>query len=69
VAAAQKAPGCFGARMTGAGLAGCAVALIEASASAAFVAETERAYRARTSLEATVHLSSPCGGADVKAVG
>ena len=65
----QGAPGCHGARMTGAGLAGCAVALVEESASAAFVAETEQTYRARTSLEATVHLSSPCGGADVKAVG
>ena len=69
VAAAQEAPGCHGARMTGAGLAGCAVALVEESASAAFVAETEQVYRARSGLQATVHLSSPCGGADVKAVG
>ncbi len=69
VAAAQQAPGCFGARMTGAGLAGCAVALVEESASAAFAAETEQAYGARSGLPATVHLSSPCGGADVKAVG
>jgi galactokinase len=69
VAAAQEAPGCHGARMTGAGLAGCAVALVEEAAAAAFVAETERAYRARTSLEATVHLSRPCGGADVKVLG
>jgi galactokinase len=68
VAAAQEAPGCHGARMTGAGLAGCAVALVEEAAAAAFVAETERAYRARTSLEATVHLSRPCGGADVRVV-
>ena len=55
--------------MTGAGLAGCAVALVEESASAAFVAETERAYRAHTSLHAAVHLSRPSGGADAKAVG
>jgi galactokinase len=69
VAAAQAAPGCFGARMTGAGLAGCGVALVAESAAAAFVAETERAYRAQTSLTAAVHLSRPSGGADVKAVG
>ena len=69
VAAAQAAPGCFGARMTGAGLAGCAVALLEEGAAAAFAAETERAYRAQTSLQAAVHLSRPSGGAGVKAVG
>jgi galactokinase len=69
VAAAQAAPGCFGARMTGAGLAGCAVALLEEGAAAAFAAETERAYRAQTSLQAAVHLSRPSGGADVKTIG
>jgi galactokinase len=66
VAAAQGAPGCHGARMTGAGLAGCAVALVEEDRTAAFVAETERAYLARTGLQATVHLSRPCGGADIR---
>jgi len=66
VAAAQAAPGCYGARMTGAGLAGCAVALVEEAAAPAFVAATERAYRARTSLQAAVHLSRPSGGASVK---
>ena len=69
VAAAQAAPGCFGARMTGAGLAGCAVALVDEAAAPAFVAETERAYRAQTSLQASVYLSRPSGGAGVKAVG
>ena len=69
VAAAQDAPGCRGARMTGAGLAGCAVALVDEDEAGAFVAETERAYRARVGLQASVYLSSPCGGADVKAVG
>jgi len=68
VAAAQAAPGCFGARMTGAGLAGCAVALVDEAAAPAFVAETERAYRAQTSLQASVYLSRPSGGAGVKAV-
>ena len=66
VAAAQEAAGCHGARMTGAGLAGCAVALVEEGAAASFVAETERAYLARTGLQAAVHLSRPCGGASVK---
>jgi galactokinase len=52
--------------MTGAGLAGCAVALVDEGEAGAFVAETERAYRARTSLPASVHLSRPSGGASVK---
>ena len=66
VAAAQAAPGCRGARMTGAGLAGCAVALVEEDEAAAFVAETERAYRAATGLQATVHLSRPSAGAELR---
>ena len=66
VAAAQGAPGCRGARMTGAGLAGCAVALVDEDDAAAFVAETERAYRAATGLHATVHLSRPSAGAELR---
>jgi galactokinase len=66
VAAAQGAPGCRGARMTGAGLAGCAVALVDEDEATAFVAETERAYRAATGLQATVHLSRPSAGAELR---
>jgi galactokinase len=66
VAAAQGAPGCRGARMTGAGLAGCAVALVDEGEAGAFVAETERAYRAATGLQATVHLSRPRAGAELR---
>jgi galactokinase len=66
VAAAQGAPGCRGARMTGAGLAGCAVALVDEGEAAPFVAETERAYRAATGLQATVHLSRPRAGAELR---
>jgi galactokinase len=68
VAAAQAAPGCRGARMTGAGLAGCAVALVDKEEAGAFVAETERAYRAASGLHATVHLSSPSAGAELRRV-
>jgi galactokinase len=69
VAAAQAAPGCHGARMTGAGLAGCAVALVEEGASAAFADRVASAYRAATGLEAAVHLSHPSEGAGVRRVG
>jgi galactokinase len=66
VVAARSAPGCHGARMTGAGLAGCAVALVEESKVADFTAQTERAYRAATGLTATVHVSRPAAGAELR---
>jgi galactokinase len=63
VAAAQGSPGCYGARMTGAGLAGCAVALVDEPAAPAFAAQVTAAYRAATGLEAAVYLSHPSDGA------
>jgi galactokinase len=45
VTCARTQPGCFGARMTGAGFGGAAVALIEAGAADAFTAAVERCYR------------------------
>jgi galactokinase len=65
VAAAQASPGCFGARMTGAGLAGCAVALVHEGASEGFAERVASAYRAATGLTAAVHLSHPSDGAAV----
>jgi galactokinase len=45
VAAARAAPGCLGARMTGAGFGGCAVALVEADATDAFVTAAAAGYQ------------------------
>lgn len=45
---ARARPGCLGARMTGAGFAGCCVALVEEDRLDAFVADADAAYRART---------------------
>ncbi len=63
VAAARAAPGCLGARMTGAGFGGCAVALVRAEAVDDFVAATTRAYRAATGLDATAYRSGAAAGA------
>jgi galactokinase len=68
VIAARAAPGCVGARMTGAGLAGCAVALVEESKVAEFTALTERAYQAATGLQAMVHVSRPASGAELRRI-
>ncbi|HEX6740151.1 MAG TPA: galactokinase [Vicinamibacteria bacterium] len=69
VAAATEAPGCFGARMTGAGFGGCVVALIEEDAAAEFPRIVESAYRKRTGLKATVYVTRPSPGAGVMELG
>jgi galactokinase len=66
VAAARQAPGVFGARMTGAGFGGCAVALVEEKKVARFVAATEKAYRAKMSLQPTIYVCRPSAGAEIK---
>jgi galactokinase len=48
VSAAAAAPGCLGARMTGGGFAGCAVALVSAGSVDEFVAAVEVAYERQT---------------------
>ena len=45
---ARSQPGCHGARMTGAGFGGCAVALVAAEAAPGFVNEVQEAYRRTT---------------------
>ncbi len=47
VACARSHPACYGARLTGAGFGGCAVALIRADAASAFTMETTTAYAAQ----------------------
>jgi galactokinase len=68
VVAARKAPGVFGARMTGAGFGGCAVALVDEKKAARFVAATEKAYRAETNLEPAIYVCRPSPGAEVKKI-
>lgn len=43
----QEAPGCVGARLTGAGFGGCCVALVRSQQLDAFLSETEAAYKAK----------------------
>jgi galactokinase len=64
---ARKAPGCFGARMTGAGFGGCAVALVAAHRGEAFVGQVEAGYRKATGLEPRVYVCRATNGAEVVA--
>lgn len=59
IAAAQ--PGCHGARMTGAGFGGCAVALVDRTRADAFALATAGAYRREVGGEPAVYV---CGAAD-----
>jgi galactokinase len=65
VEAAQAHPACFGARMTGAGFGGCAVAIIRAEAAEDFVHATSAAYSAATNLTPAVYVCRATNGAEV----
>jgi galactokinase len=62
VAAAWRA-GSVGARMTGAGFGGCAVALVEAPRADAFVRDTLGDYRRSTGIDGRAYVWSACEGA------
>ncbi|MEM9494306.1 MAG: hypothetical protein AAGC55_34490, partial [Myxococcota bacterium] len=59
---------CFGARMTGAGFAGCAVALIDTAAADGFAAVVAERYRAETGREARIYVCQPAAGVELLAV-
>jgi galactokinase len=65
VEAAQSHAACFGARMTGAGFGGCAVALVRAEAADDFVAATSSNYLARTGNKPAVYVCTATDGAAV----
>ncbi|HXY40214.1 MAG TPA: galactokinase, partial [Vicinamibacteria bacterium] len=60
---ARRQPSCFGARMTGAGFGGCAVALVEAAAVEPFMAAVLPAYKAKIDLPAALYPCRPEAGA------
>jgi len=68
VACAQE-EGCFGARMTGAGFGGCAVALVRADAAQAFSRTVAACYEATTACRASAYICRATNGAEVVLVG
>jgi len=64
VEAASRAPGCLGARMTGGGFAGCAVALVRVEAAEDFARAVIDGYR-YPEHTATVWMCEPAAGASV----
>jgi len=62
VAIAQAQPSCYGARMTGGGFGGCAVALVAADQVESFQKAVVREYQEKTGLIAKVYLSLAANG-------
>jgi galactokinase len=60
---ARRQPACYGARMTGAGFGGCAVALVDAAAVEAFCAAVLPQYRSKIDLPAVLYPCRPQAGA------
>jgi galactokinase len=56
---------CYGARMTGAGFGGCAVALVDAAAGEAFCHAVAAAYRQRTGLAPQTYVCQATNGAEL----
>lgn len=65
VESAQAHPACFGARMTGAGFGGCAVALVEDGKVGGFVLAVEAEYRQNSGLEGRFYVCQASEGASL----
>lgn len=60
---AQGLPGCFGARLTGAGFGGCTANLVEKASAQTFAAELARQYEAKTGLKPEIYICKASDGA------
>lgn len=62
---AQAQEGCYGARMTGAGFGGCAVALVSSTVVGTFAQTITQSYQAATQLEPSIYISEATNGAEL----
>jgi galactokinase len=60
-------PGCYGARMTGAGFGGCAMAIVDLAAAEPFAATVAETYQAATGNTPAVYVCQATNGAEVVA--
>lgn len=65
---ARGLPGCYGARLTGAGFGGCTVNLVEEALAQEFSHQLEGEYHRRTGRQAQVYLCRASAGAAVEAI-
>ncbi len=69
VTIARSNAGCYGARMTGAGFGGCAVALVEADAAPAIARDVSHRYTAAHGLAPAVYVTAAVEGASIERLG
>ena len=62
VGLSMEQPGCYGARLTGAGFGGCAIALVDATRVESFAATVAPAYQERTHLQPRTIVTRPSAG-------
>jgi galactokinase len=62
---ARRHPACYGARLTGAGFGGCAVALVRADQADDFSTRVHRDYQAEVELQGDFFVTAPSAGARV----
>jgi galactokinase len=60
----QAENGCYGARMTGAGFGGCAVALVDRSTAQTFASHVSEKYHNRSDRKPEVYITAPTAGVD-----
>ena len=65
---AQELPGCYGARLTGAGFGGCTVNLVESEKADEFAVTLNERYEKQTGTQAKVYICKPSRGVYVKPV-
>ena len=65
VEAARAEGGCYGARMTGAGFGGCAVALVRADVATTFATNVAASYARAMEIEPNVYVCQATDGADI----
>jgi galactokinase len=61
---AQTQPGCFGARMTGGGFGGCALALVQESLANLFIDKVHAQYLSATGLVPNIFICNASNGAE-----
>ena len=66
VEAALATDGCLGARMTGGGFAGCAVALVEKTATETFSERVAQSYLRSTGRESSIYVCEPAAGVSAR---
>jgi galactokinase len=68
VSLARQHPACYGARLTGAGFAGCAVAVVKATQAGEFASQVCAAYTASTGVVASAYVCQASAGASLPSV-